>query len=82
MMSICSHVIAANVQLVKDTYDKDYLERLLEKLTTKKRAAHRPLETRGALRMQPHGDSASEDEEEEGEEAAGAGAEVHNLDMS
>ena len=54
----------------------------MDKLTTKKRAAHRPLETRGALRMQPHGDSASEDEEEEGEEAAGAGAEVHNLDMS
>ena len=49
-------------------YNKAYLESLLDKLMTKKQAAHRPRKTAGALHVQPHGDSSEEEEEEEAEE--------------
>ena len=48
-----------------ESYDYAYLKMLAEKLVTKKPAAHRPRRAVGAQRIQPHGDSASEDEEEE-----------------
>ena len=77
MTSICSHVMAATV-LVESLgemcidyprYNKAYLESLLDKLTTKKQAAHRPRNyTAGASHVQPHGDSSEEEEEEEVEE--------------
>ena len=72
--SLCSHVIATTVLVdVSEPcvdfarYDKGSLEMLLEKVTTKKQAAHRPRKTAPALQVQPHGDSSEEDEEGEEE---------------
>lgn len=73
MRNICSHVVACTAVFINDvdcvdeyeSYDCAYLKMLAEKLVTKKPAAHRPRRAVGAQRIQPHGDSASEDEEEE-----------------
>ena len=66
MCGLCSHVLAVTVWLDKTVgFDRAYLESQLEKLCEKpKRAAHRPRKTAEASRVQPHGDSASEDSDD------------------
>ena len=42
-------------------FDRDALENLLEEVSEKKRAAHRPKNVAGASSVQPHGDSSDEE---------------------
>ena len=69
--AICSHVIACNT--LECFGDKRlsvrYLQAMLEKVADKpKKAPHRPRKTVGANRIQPTGDSASEEESEPAED--------------
>jgi len=72
MMGICSHTIAVTIRFGKEAngaYTEDYLDQLLEKLSDKKRASHRPKKTLGGAHIQPHGDSDDDGEQEEEEGA-------------
>ena len=56
----CSHCVAVHAQFYPDEYDRDALENLLEEVSEKKRAAHRPKKMAGPLSEHPHGDSSDE----------------------
>ena len=65
MTGECSHIIAVTMEYIEDadcvegrsSYDKAYLETLVEKLTHTTRAAHRPRATVGGARIQPDTDT-------------------------
>jgi len=65
MIGECAHIIAVTCTEVIDamcvdartSYNKAYLETLVEKLTSTKRAAHRPCATVGGSRIQPDTDT-------------------------
>jgi hypothetical protein len=60
MIGLCSHTMALTCRL-DNGYNQAFLESLLQKLVTKKRAKHRPKKTVGGKHKQPHGDSSSDD---------------------
>jgi hypothetical protein len=53
----CTEVIDAMCVDARTSYNKAYLETLVEKLTSTKRAAHRPCATVGGSRIQPDTDT-------------------------
>ena len=69
--SLCSHVIACNTRecFGEKRLSVRYLQGLLEKVADKpKKARHGPRKTVGASRIQPSGDSESEEESEPAED--------------
>ena len=71
--NLCSHVIAVTATELNDddccegysTYDEVYLEKLIQKLNTKKWASHRPRNVVPGQRVQPDDDMVDDSEEDE-----------------
>jgi hypothetical protein len=76
MVSNCSHEVAVTALYIPDadcvpgktSYDKAYLETLVEKVSAVSRASHRPRKIVGGAHIQPRDDTVEDDDDEEDEE--------------
>ena len=73
MVSNCSHEVAVTALYITDaacvpgktSFDKTYLETLVEKVSAVSRASHRPRNTVGGAHIQPRDDTVEDDEDED-----------------
>ena len=71
MVSKCSHEVAVTALYITDaacvpgktSFDKTYLETLVEKVSAVSRASHRPRNTVGGAHIQPRDDTVEDDED-------------------
>ena len=71
MVSNCSHEVAVTALYITDaacvpgktSFDKTYLETLVEKVSAVSRASHRPRNTVGGAHIQPRDDTVEDDED-------------------
>ena len=71
MVSNCSHEVAVTALYITDaacvagktSFDKTYLETLVEKVSAVSRASHRPRKTVGGAHIQPRDDTVEDDED-------------------
>ena len=77
MVSNCSHEVAVTALYITDaacvpgktSFDKTYLETLVEKVSAVSRASHRPRNTVGGAHIQPRDDTVEDDEDEDDEDS-------------